>query len=103
MGAMYLRHGVEMRNGNFWNFDDEPIPQAFYNAETGIPPVDDAIRHALDHGWCHHIERLMLIGNFMLLCRFHPSRVYRWFMELFVDAYDWVMVPKAPPYLRARR
>ncbi len=93
MGAMYQRHGVEMRNGNFWDFEDKPIPEPFYTAETGIPPIDDAIRHALDHGWCHHIERLMLIGNFMLLCRFHPTRVYRWFMELFVDAYDWVMVP----------
>ena len=35
----------------------------------------------------------MLIGNVMLLCRFHPDRVYQWFMDLFVDAYDWVMVP----------
>ena len=35
----------------------------------------------------------MVLGNFMLLCRFHPTRVYDWFMELFVDAYDWVMVP----------
>ncbi len=93
MGAMYRRHGVEMRNGNFWGFDDRPIPAAFYTGETGIPPLDDAIRRALSHGWCHHIERLMLIGNFMLLCRFHPTRVYRWFMELFVDAHDWVMVP----------
>ena len=93
MGAMYRRHGVEMRNGNFWQFEDRPIPEAFYTAETGIPPIDDAIRHALDTGWCHHIERLMLLGNFMLLCGFHPTRVYEWFMELFIDAYDWVMVP----------
>ncbi|MDG1720078.1 MAG: cryptochrome/photolyase family protein, partial [Bacteroidia bacterium] len=41
---------------------------------------------------CHHIERLMVIGNFMLLCEFDPDEVYRWFMELFIDAYDWVMV-----------
>ncbi len=93
MRFMYERHGVEARNGNFWGFDDEPIPDAFYTGKTGIPPIDDAIRRALDHGYCHHIERLMLIGNFMLLCRFHPRRVYQWFMELFVDAYDWVMVP----------
>ena len=93
MAAMYRRHGVEMRNGNFWEFEDRPIPKAFYTAETGIPPIDDAIRHALDTGWCHHIERLMLLGNFMLLCGLHPTRVYEWFMELFIDAYDWVMVP----------
>jgi deoxyribodipyrimidine photolyase-related protein len=35
----------------------------------------------------------MVLGNFMLLCRIHPDDVYRWFMEMFVDSYDWVMVP----------
>ena len=35
----------------------------------------------------------MVIGNFMLLCQFDPNDVYKWFMELYVDAYDWVMVP----------
>jgi deoxyribodipyrimidine photolyase-related protein len=35
----------------------------------------------------------MVLGNFFLLCEFHPDEVYRWFMELFIDAYDWVMVP----------
>lgn len=93
MAAMYQRHGVEMRNGNFWGFEDRPIPSAFYTASTGLPPIDDAIRHALETGYCHHIERLMLLGNVMLLCGFHPTRIYTWFMELFVDAYDWVMVP----------
>jgi deoxyribodipyrimidine photolyase-related protein len=47
----------------------------------------------LDHAYAHHIERLMLLGNFMLLCEFDPDDVYRWFMEMFIDAYDWVMVP----------
>ena len=93
MAAMYRRHGGTMRTGNFWEFDDRPIPEAFYTGSTGLPPIDDAIRHALDTGYCHHIERLMLLGNVMLLCGFHPTRIYTWFMELFVDAYDWVMVP----------
>lgn len=93
MAVMYRRHGVAMRKSNFWEFEDRPIPDAFYTGATGLPPVDDAIHHALAHGYCHHIERLMLLGNIMLLCGFHPQRVYQWFMELFVDAYDWVMVP----------
>ena len=93
MAAMYRRHGGAMRSSNFWQFDDRPIPEAFYTGSTGMPPIDDAIRHALDTGYCHHIERLMLLGNVMLLCGFHPTRIYTWFMELFVDAYDWVMVP----------
>ena len=93
MAAMYKRHGVTMRNSNFWNFEDRPIPSAFYEGTTGIPPIDDAIKRAINTGYCHHIERLMLLGNMMLLCGFHPTRIYTWFMELFVDAYDWVMVP----------
>ena len=93
MAVMYRRHGIVMRNSNFWNFEDRPIPDGFYTGSTGLPPIDDAIGHALNTGYCHHIERLMLLGNIMLLCGFHPRRVYQWFMELFVDAYDWVMVP----------
>lgn len=92
MRAMYEGLGVESRNGNFWNFE-RGMPVGFYDGTTGIDPVDEVIRCVLKHGWCHHIERLMVLGNFMLLCRIHPRAVYRWFMELFVDAYDWVMVP----------
>ncbi len=93
MRAMYDRHGVEERTANFWGFEDRPIPEAFYRAATGIAPIDTTIRRVLDHAYCHHIERLMLLGSFMMICGFHPTRVYRWFMELFIDAYDWVMVP----------
>ncbi len=92
MNGIYHHRGVAIRNGNYWNHRRK-MPAAFYNASTGIPPVDDAIQNALDHGYCHHIERLMVLGNFMLLCRIDPAEIYRWFMELFVDAYDWVMVP----------
>ena len=92
LAGIYTHHGVACRRGNFWNFT-APLPRAFYHATTGIPPVDRVLRRVLDDGWCHHIERLMVLGNFMLLCRIHPDEVYRWFLEMFVDAYDWVMVP----------
>jgi deoxyribodipyrimidine photolyase-related protein len=92
MAGIYLHRGVEIRNANHWNHD-RPMPAAFYDATTGIPPVDRVIRQVLREGWCHHIERLMVLGNFMLLCRIRPDDVHRWFMELFVDANDWVMVP----------
>ncbi len=92
MRAMYERHGREMRLKNFWGFKRR-MPVAFYSGETGIEPVDDVIRKVLSTGYCHHIERLMILGNFMLLCRIHPDDVYLWFMEMFVDSYDWVMVP----------
>jgi deoxyribodipyrimidine photolyase-related protein len=90
--GMYECKGTAMRTTNFWGFDRK-IPASFYNASTGIEPVDSTIRKVLETGYCHHIERLMILGNFMLLCEFDPNEVYRWFMELFIDAYDWVMVP----------
>ncbi len=92
MRGIYEHRGTEIRNRNFWGFE-RSIPQGFYDATTGIPPVDRVIRQLLNDGYCHHIERLMVLGNFMLLCRIKPDDVYRWFMEMFVDSYDWVMVP----------
>jgi deoxyribodipyrimidine photolyase-related protein len=88
----YLTHGRRQRTRNFWGFDRD-IPAAFYDGSTGIEPVDHVIRQVLRTGYCHHIERLMILGNFMLLCDIRPDAIYRWFMELFIDAYDWVMVP----------
>ena len=90
--GMYLSKGRFSRTHNFWNFHRK-IPKSFYDGSTGIEPVDQTIRKILETGYCNHIERLMILGNFMLLCEFDPDEVYRWFMELFIDAYDWVMVP----------
>jgi len=90
---VYKKYGTKMRNSNFWNFEDKPIPESFYQGNTGIEPVDVVIKNVIKYGYCHHIERLMIIGNFMLLCRIHPNQVYKWFMEMFIDSYDWVMVP----------
>lgn len=90
--AVYELKGTEERTKNFWGFTRK-IPPSFWNGTTGIEPIDTTIKKALETGYCHHIERLMIVGNFMLLCEFDPDEVYRWFMELFIDAYDWVMVP----------
>lgn len=90
--GVYEFHGSEERTKNFWGFSRK-IPPSFYDGTTGIDPVDLTIKKVLATGYCHHIERLMVLGNFMLLCEFDPDEVYRWFMELFIDAYDWVMVP----------
>lgn len=91
MRGMYEARGNEERSTNFWNFKRN-IPASFYTGTTGIPPIDSTIKKVLETGYCHHIERLMVLGNFMLLCEFDPDAVYQWFMELFIDSYDWVMV-----------
>jgi deoxyribodipyrimidine photolyase-related protein len=90
--AVYEREGSKQRTTNYWNFDKK-LPESFYKATTGIIPFDKTIQKAIDSAYCHHIERLMVLGNFMLLCEIHPNQVYKWFMEFFIDAYDWVMVP----------
>jgi deoxyribodipyrimidine photolyase-related protein len=90
--AVYELKGIEQRTKNYWNFKRK-IPESFWRGETGIEPLDITIKKVLETGYCHHIERLMVIGNFMVLCEFDPDEVYKWFMELFIDAYDWVMVP----------
>lgn len=90
--AVYELKGSEERTKNYWGFTRK-IPASFWNGTTGIKPFDETIKKVLETGYCHHIERLMVLGNFMLLCEFDPNEVYRWFMELFIDSYDWVMVP----------
>lgn len=89
---VYEREGRKQRTKNYWGFTRK-IPTTFWNASTGIEPVDNVIQHALQNAYSHHIERLMVMGNFMLLCEFDPNEVYKWFMEMYIDAYDWVMVP----------
>lgn len=90
--GVYVCKGTEERNKNYWNFKRK-IPKSFYDGSTGIDPVDDTIIKVKNTGYGNHIERLMILGNFMLLCEFDPDEVYRWFMEVFIDSYDWVMVP----------
>lgn len=89
---VYIHAGSRQRTTNAWNLS-QSLPASVYTGTTGIVPFDQSVKRTLEYAYCHHIERLMVLGNFMLLCDIHPNQVYRWFMELFIDAYDWVMVP----------
>ena len=89
---VYQQKGSFQRTHNYWKFTRK-IPKSFWTGTTGIEPIDSTIKKILATGYCHHIERLMVLGNFMVLCEFDPDEVYKWFMEMFIDAYDWVMVP----------
>lgn len=92
MRATYLRYGREMRTSNHLKLSGR-LARCWWDGTTGLEPVDVTIKRVLDTGYAHHIERLMILGNAMLLMRIHPDYVYEWFMSLFIDAYDWVMVP----------
>lgn len=89
---VYVQAGRKQRTTNYWKFNRK-IPESFWIGQTGIIPVDHVIQKLVKTGYSHHIERLMILGNFMLLCEFDPDEVHRWFMTLYIDAYDWVMVP----------
>jgi deoxyribodipyrimidine photolyase-related protein len=92
MRASYVVHGRAMRTRNLLGLTRELDP-GWWDGTTGLDPVDKVVRRVLRHGYAHHIERLMVLGNAMLLLRTDPDEVYEWFMTFFVDAYDWVMVP----------
>ena len=90
--ATYHLYGRRMRTSNHLRHGRSLAP-GWWDASTGLDPVDHVVRGVLERGYAHHIERLMVLGNAMCLLRTDPTEVHEWFTALFVDAYDWVMVP----------
>ena len=93
-GAFRAQPALE--NANYFHFT-RTLEAWWYTAE-GIPddiptPVRSVLERVHRYGYAHHIERLMVLGNWFLLQGYHPREVYEWFSAMFVDAYDWVMVP----------
>ena len=64
-----MLEGVRQRTTNFWKFDKK-ITESFYNGSTNVLPVDRTIDKLIDNAYIHHIERLMVMGNFMFLLKF---------------------------------
>ena len=92
MRGIYQKYSNEMETRNFFK-QNRKMKASWYDGTTGLPPLDYAIKNAVKFGWSHHIERLMILSNIMNLCEIKPKIVYNWFMEMFVDSSDWVMVP----------
>ena len=96
----------EFINGAYWlrmpGYKDEnflqatrPLPAWFYTGHTEMNCLRQTITQALELGWMHHIQRLMVVGNFLLIAGIAPLEALKWYLEMTVDAYDWVMVPNA--------
>lgn len=77
-------------NKNYFN-NNKKLTTEWYTGNTGITPIDDAIKEGFNSGYLHHIRRLMVVGNYMNLCQIHPKEGFRWFMEFSCDSYEWVM------------
>ena len=70
-----------------------PLPNYFWDANTEMRCLSRAIGQSLDHGYAHHIQRLMVIGNFALLAGLDVMEVCDWYLAVYVDAYEWVELP----------
>ena len=70
-----------------------PVPAQWRDGETAMRCQRETLRSVLDLGWAHHIQRLMILGNFALIAGIDPQATTDWFWYMFVDGYDWVMVP----------
>lgn len=90
--GIYQNYSEKQDRLNFFKHKRK-LSEKWYTGDLGIPPVDDAIKKVIRLSYNHHIERLMILSNFMLLCQIHPREVHKWFMEMYVDSSDWVMGP----------
>ncbi|MCS6893339.1 MAG: cryptochrome/photolyase family protein [Deltaproteobacteria bacterium] len=87
--AMYVIAGTKLRSSNYFNNFNK-----LGNLRLAqITPLNCCLDKSSRIAYLHHIERLMIVGNFMLLCEIDPHEAYSWFMTHTIDAYDWVMVP----------
>ena len=87
---IYLKDDLKNKNKNKFKLNTK-MGKDWYEGNTGIPPLDDTIKKAFDTGYLHHIERLMIMGNLMLLHKINKEDGFNWFMEFAIDSYEWVM------------
>ncbi len=71
----------------------EPLPWFYWSGETRMACVAEALAHTYDHAYSHHIQRLMVTGNFALLAGVDPHAVHEWYLAVYADAYEWVEAP----------
>ena len=70
-----------------------PLPQAYWEANSGLRCLDASVTSVVEDGWTHHIPRLMVLSNIANLLDVHPRELTDWFHAAFIDAYDWVVEP----------
>ena len=91
--TIYLLEGDKLKKCNFLDHNNKINDEILWKGNTRLLPVDNIIKKIVNYAYAHHIERLMYLGNFLLLCMINPDDVYKIFMEWTIDAYEWVMIP----------
>ena len=71
----------------------QALPAYFWTAETKMNCMQQSIKQSLDYAYAHHIQRLMITGNFCLLTGINPDEVDEWYLGIYIDALEWVEMP----------
>ena len=77
---------------NYFNHNND-LPKWFWTGKTKMNCLARSITQSLTHSYAHHIQRLMVIGNFSLLAGVNPEKVHHWYLGIYIDAFEWVELP----------
>ncbi|MEX0282727.1 MAG: cryptochrome/photolyase family protein [Arenibacterium sp.] len=90
--GIYFLKGRDYTSGNYLRHDRR-LPDFFWGGDTRMNCIAHAIAQTRDDAYAHHIQRLMVTGNFALLVGIDPSEVHEWYLAVYADAYEWVEAP----------
>lgn len=90
--GVYWTEGDDYRTRNALGADGD-LPGFYWTAETDMACMAHCLGQVVEHGYGHHIQRLMITGNFALIAGIHPTQVADWYLAMYVDAVDWVTAP----------
>ncbi len=94
MRGVYWNEMPEYTDNNYFEANKE-VPPFFWDGETKMACVKDAMKSVINYGYAHHIQRLMVLGLFAQLYGVHPLKFHEWHMAMYNDAIDWVSLPNA--------
>lgn len=72
---------------------EAPLPAFYWNAQTPLRCLREALQQTLEHGYAHHIQRLMVTGLYGLLLGVDPKALHKWYLAVYIDAVEWVELP----------
>lgn len=90
--GVYWLNMPSYRASNYLEASNQ-LPSLFWGAPTKMNCLKEVVHQTKEHAYSHHIQRLMITGNFALLTRIDPEQVHRWYLEVYADAFEWVELP----------